>query len=71
MEAMGADDDFRAHVLDVSHDLRTPLNAIVGFAQLLQLEKLSLVQANWVNEIIAAGRTLDERLTALVEQAER
>jgi len=43
----------------VSHELRTPLNAIIGFAQLLDLERVgSPRQQGWVRTIIDSGRHL-------------
>jgi len=43
----------------VSHELRTPLNAIIGFAQLLELERVGTPrQAGWVHTIIESGRHL-------------
>jgi PAS domain S-box-containing protein len=42
----------------MSHDLRTPLNAILGFAQLLELERLGSEQADNVRQILRGGRHL-------------
>jgi PAS domain S-box-containing protein len=43
----------------VSHELRTPLNAIIGFAQLLELERVGTPrQGAWVKTIIDSGRHL-------------
>jgi PAS domain S-box-containing protein len=43
----------------VSHELRTPLNAIIGFAQLLELERVGTSrQAGWVHTIIDSGNHL-------------
>jgi len=39
----------------MSHELRTPLNAVLGFAQLLETEKLDDSQLESVGEIIRAG----------------
>lgn len=42
----------------MSHDLRTPLNAILGFAQVLETERLTADQAESVRQILAGGRHL-------------
>ncbi|MEJ2502160.1 MAG: ATP-binding protein [Gemmatimonadota bacterium] len=42
----------------MSHELRTPLNAILGFAQLLELDRLSAEQSESVDQILKAGRHL-------------
>jgi PAS domain S-box-containing protein len=42
----------------MSHELRTPLNAILGFAQLLEMESLTVEQIESVNMIMTAGRHL-------------
>jgi PAS domain S-box-containing protein len=43
----------------VSHELRTPLNAIIGFAQLLELERVGTPrQAGWVHTVLDSGRHL-------------
>lgn len=42
----------------MSHELRTPLNAILGFAQLLNMDKLTPEQGNNTNEILTAGEHL-------------
>ncbi len=42
----------------MSHELRTPLNSVLGFAQLLQMDDLSVEQAGAVAEILRAGRHL-------------
>lgn len=42
----------------MSHELRTPLNAILGFAQLLELDALSLNQRESVAHILKGGRHL-------------
>jgi PAS domain S-box-containing protein len=40
----------------MSHELRTPLNAILGFAQLLEIEELSVDQDESVEQILRGGR---------------
>jgi signal transduction histidine kinase/ActR/RegA family two-component response regulator len=42
----------------MSHELRTPMNAILGFAQLLELEKLNPSQREGVTHILKGGRHL-------------
>src|SRR5690554_2892830 len=48
----------------MSHDLRTPLGVVLGFAQLLELEKLSKKQNEYVQHILHSGR----QLLALINQ---
>ena len=42
----------------MSHDLRTPLNAILGFAQILQMERLGAEHEESVQQILRAGSHL-------------
>ncbi len=42
----------------MSHELRVPLNSVLGFAQLLQMEKLGPTQHEAVDHILQAGRHL-------------
>jgi CheY-like chemotaxis protein/two-component sensor histidine kinase len=42
----------------MSHDLRTPLNAMMGFAQLLQFDRLTTDQADSVGYILRGGEHL-------------
>jgi signal transduction histidine kinase/CheY-like chemotaxis protein len=42
----------------MSHELRTPLNAILGFAQLLEMDALSIEQQDSVGQILRGGRHL-------------
>lgn len=42
----------------MSHELRTPLNAILGFAQLLQMDKLAPEQTESIDQILKGGRHL-------------
>ena len=41
-----------------SHELRTPMNHVLGFAQLLELGKLTADQAESVRHILTSGRHL-------------
>src|SRR4029077_4645738 len=51
----------------MSHELRTPMNAILGFAQLLELEKLTPEQMESVNHIIHGGRHLLELINEVLD----
>jgi PAS domain S-box-containing protein len=42
----------------MSHELRTPLNSILGFAQLLEMGKLTTVQSKGVSHIMNSGNHL-------------
>jgi PAS domain S-box-containing protein len=42
----------------MSHELRTPLNAVLGFAQLLEIEALTVEQRESVEHILKGGRHL-------------
>jgi two-component system, sensor histidine kinase and response regulator len=42
----------------MSHELRTPLNGIIGFAQLLELDRLTSEQRESVEHILKGGRHL-------------
>jgi PAS domain S-box-containing protein len=49
----------------MSHELRTPLNAVLGFAQLLEIDKLGPEDADSVQQIIRGGKHLHQ----LIEEA--
>lgn len=52
----------------MSHELRTPMNAILGFGQLLEIdEELSEDQADYVDEILKAGRHLLELINEVLD----
>ncbi|GAO36931.1 hypothetical protein SCT_2346 [Sulfuricella sp. T08] len=54
----------------MSHELRTPMNAILGFGQLLEYELTTSPdkeQADYVNEILAAGHHLLELITEVLD----
>lgn len=51
----------------MSHELRTPMNAILGFAQVLQLDKLEQLQQEYVHEIHVAGNHLLELINELLD----
>ncbi len=53
----------------VSHELRTPLNAILGFGQLLELEVREAEPADYVQEIMRAGRHLLELINEVLDLA--
>jgi signal transduction histidine kinase/CheY-like chemotaxis protein len=51
----------------MSHELRTPLNAILGFGQLLQLDGLSSVQQESVEQIMRGGRHLLDLINEVLD----
>lgn len=51
----------------MSHELRTPMNAILGFAQLLELEQLSIKQRDSIEHILKAGRHLLELVNEVLD----
>lgn len=51
----------------MSHELRTPMNAVLGFAQLLEMDDLTLDQKENVNEIINAGQHLLHLIDEVLE----
>ncbi len=54
----------------MSHELRTPMNAILGFSQLLEIDAgLSEDQADYVGEILKAGRHLLELINEVLDLA--
>jgi signal transduction histidine kinase/ActR/RegA family two-component response regulator len=53
----------------MSHELRTPMNAILGFAQLLEGERLEPEQRDFVNEINRAGVHLLELINQVLDLA--
>ncbi|HWD96397.1 MAG TPA: ATP-binding protein [Acidimicrobiales bacterium] len=53
----------------MSHELRTPLNAVVGFAQLLELDELSIDQQDSVDHILKGGQHLLKLINELLDIA--
>ncbi len=53
----------------MSHELRTPLNAILGFTQLLELEDHNASQAESIEHISKAGRSLLEMINEVLDIA--
>jgi len=53
----------------MSHELRTPLTAIIGFAQLLESERLTQTQLDQVQLIAKAGDHLLELVNTVLDQA--
>ena len=51
----------------MSHDLRTPLNAVLGFAQLLEMDRLSADQRESVAQILEAGRHLLDLMNEVLD----
>ncbi|MGZ5075890.1 MAG: PAS domain S-box protein [Methylobacter sp.] len=53
---------------NMSHELRTPMNAILGFGQLLEIDNaLNDNQADYVDEILKAGRHLLELINEVLD----
>jgi signal transduction histidine kinase/ActR/RegA family two-component response regulator len=52
---------------NMSHELRTPLNAIIGFAQLLNMEKLSTSQSQPVAHIQQSAQHLLEMVNQILD----
>lgn len=54
----------------MSHELRTPMNAILGFGQLLEIDDdLTEEQADYVDEMLKAGRHLLELINEVLDLA--
>jgi PAS domain S-box-containing protein len=53
----------------MSHDLRTPLNAILGFAQILEMDRLTDDQAEAVQQILRGGVHLLELINEVLDIA--
>jgi signal transduction histidine kinase/CheY-like chemotaxis protein len=57
-EADGANQAKSEFLSRMSHELRTPLNAVLGFAQLLEIDSLTITQRDSVDHILRGGRHL-------------
>jgi signal transduction histidine kinase len=57
----------RALLLGISHELRTPLNGIIGFADLLQHEKLEKKETHYISQISKAGKTLQRIVNDILD----
>ena len=53
----------------MSHELRTPLNSILGFAQLLEMDKLNPDQSQNVHQILKSGRHLLDLVNEVLDIA--
>ncbi|HEY2614975.1 MAG TPA: ATP-binding protein, partial [Chthoniobacterales bacterium] len=53
----------------MSHELRTPMNAILGFAQLLQMDKLTPQQHDGVGHILRGGEHLLKLINEVLDIA--
>jgi signal transduction histidine kinase/DNA-binding response OmpR family regulator/HPt (histidine-containing phosphotransfer) domain-containing protein len=52
---------------NMSHEIRTPMNAIMGFAYLLERDKLGSESANLVTKIRNAGRSLQSIINDILD----
>ncbi|MCU1363188.1 MAG: sensor protein [Acidimicrobiaceae bacterium] len=53
----------------MSHELRTPLNAVIGFAQLLELDRLTADQQDSVEHILKGGQHLLKLINEVLDIA--
>ncbi|VAX00055.1 hypothetical protein MNBD_GAMMA22-1113 [hydrothermal vent metagenome] len=51
----------------MSHELRTPMNAILGFAQLLEMDISNVELADYVKEILTAGKHLEDLIDEVLD----
>ncbi len=56
-------------ISSMSHELRTPLNSILGFAQLMELGSLTVVQKKNIDQILKAGWHLLELVNEILDLA--
>ena len=61
--------DARKTLSKISHDLRTPISSITGFAELLQQEKLTEEQMEFVNTIHVNSNNLLDIITRAIKDA--
>ncbi|MGZ4954950.1 MAG: PAS domain S-box protein [Methylobacter sp.] len=67
-EAESANNAKSEFLSNMSHELRTPMNAILGFGQLLEIDAgLNEDQADYVDEILKAGRHLLELINEVLD----
>jgi signal transduction histidine kinase/DNA-binding NarL/FixJ family response regulator len=53
----------------MSHELRTPLNAVIGFAQLLEMDDLTVTQRDSVHQIVRGGEHLLDLINEVLDIA--
>ncbi|MDP3878645.1 MAG: PAS domain S-box protein [Methylobacter sp.] len=67
-EAQRANNAKSEFLSSMSHELRTPMNAILGFGQLLEIDdNITEEQADYVDEILKAGRHLLELINEVLD----
>lgn len=66
-EAEAASTAKTAFLAHMSHELRTPMNSILGFAQLLEMQKLEAKQTQAVGQILRSGGLLMHLIDQVLE----